>query len=80
MDTLDLVIIAIATVTAIAFKVYLYRRIKHWMDQDLIKGLADGDTDKQQYLESELQRLYLEKTPRKQIHDTLTKLAENYSG
>ena len=80
MDTLDLVIIAIATVTAIAFKVYLYRRIKHWMDQDLIKGLADGDTDKQQYLESELQRLYLEKTPRNQINDTLTKLAENYSG
>ena len=79
MDTLDLVIIAIATITAIAFKVYLYRRIKHWMDQDLIKGLADGDADKRQYLESELQRLYLEKTPRNQIHDILTKLAENYS-
>lgn len=79
MDTLDLVIIAIATLTAIAFKWFLFRRIRGWMDQDLIKGLAAGDSAKLQYLQQEYQRLSAEKLPRNQLHDTLTELAKRYS-
>lgn len=43
MDSLSLFIIAVSVVLAVVFKWYLFRRIRHWIDQDLIKGLAAGD-------------------------------------
>ena len=79
MDMLDIFIIAVATITAIAFKVFLYKRIKTWMDQDLIKGLAEGDSDKHAYLSHELQRLTLDKTPRRILHEALTESAKHYT-
>lgn len=79
MNTLDIFIIIIATATAIAFKVFLYKRIQRWMDQDLIKGLANGDQEKLAYLHREHQRLMSEKTPRKLLHEALTEQAKHYS-
>ncbi len=78
MSTLDLFIIFVATVTAIAFKVYLYKRIQRWMDNDLIKGLAAGDDAKLAFLQTELNRLKSEKTSRNQLHEKLTHLSKNY--
>lgn len=79
MNMLDIFIIVVATATAIAFKVFLYKRIQGWMDQDLIKGLANGDNEKHAYLTSEHQRLIADKTPRKMLHETLTEQAKHYS-
>lgn len=79
MNMLDIFIIVVATVAAIVFKVFLYKRIQRWMDQDLIKGLANGNQEKQSYLSSEHQRLISEKTPRKVLHEILTEQAKHYS-
>ncbi len=79
MDTLDIGIIIIATATAILFKVILFKRIRHWMDQDLIKGLAGSNATKHQFLLKEHRRLLDNKTPRKELHDKLTLAAQNYS-
>ncbi|MGY8869278.1 MAG: hypothetical protein ACKVJE_02455 [Pseudomonadales bacterium] len=79
MDMLDVFIIAVATITAIAFKVFLYKRIQKWMDQDLIKGLAEGNNSKHAYLNHELQRLIVEKTPRRALHEALTESAKHYT-
>jgi len=79
MDALDIGIIIIATAAAVLFKVILFKRIRHWMDQDLIKGLADNDSTKHQFLLKEHQRLLDNKTPRKELHDKLTLAAQNYS-
>lgn len=78
MDLLSIVIILIATLSAILFKLFLFKRIRHWMDQDLIKGLADQDPAKQRYLHEHHQQLLQDKTPRKQIHRKLTEAAQNY--
>lgn len=79
MDMLSIFIIIVATLTAIAFKVFLYKRIQRWMDQDLIKGLADGNSQKHDYLVGEHLRLIKEKTSRKTIHEILIQQAKHYS-
>ncbi len=79
MSMLDIFIIVVATASAIIFKVSLYKRIQRWMDQDLIKGLANGDNEKHSYLSREHQRLISEKTPRKLLHQLLTEHAKHYS-
>lgn len=43
MDNLNLLIIALSVLLALAFKWYLFRRIRNWIDRDLLKGLANGD-------------------------------------
>ncbi|GGO80595.1 hypothetical protein GCM10011348_17620 [Marinobacterium nitratireducens] len=53
MDPTAYLIIAVATATAIAFKWYLYRRIRAWVERDLIRGLANGDSGLQMQLERE---------------------------
>ena len=79
MSPVDIFIIFVATVTAIAFKYYLFKRIQCWMDNDLIKGLADNDSQKLQFLQTELTRLKAQKCKRNQLHEKLTTLAKNYS-
>ena len=79
MNMLDIFIIVVATVAAIVFKVFLYKRIQRWMDEDLIKGLANGNHEKQSYLSREHLRLISEKTPRKVLHEILTEQAKHYS-
>lgn len=78
MDATSLFIIVITTVTAIAFKWFLFKRIRRWMDADLIKGLAQGDPARQAYLQSQLEKLQSEGTPRSQQHQKLEALAAGF--
>ena len=78
MDTLSITIIVIATVTALLFKFILFRKISRWMDQDLIKGLAAGDQEKQAYLTRQLEQMRQDKVKRKVQHQRLTELAQQY--
>ncbi|EAR60497.1 hypothetical protein [Neptuniibacter caesariensis] len=78
MDVTSIFIIVVATVLAIVFKVILYKKIQKWMDQDLIKGLADGNSDKQAFLQQEYQKLIAQKVKRKQYSDRLTELADQF--
>lgn len=80
MDPLSILIILIATLTAVAFKIVLIRKIRHWMDQDLIKGLAGNNGAKLAALQAEYARLQGLKTPRKALHQQLELFAKNYSG
>ena len=78
MDVTSIFIIVVATVLAIVFKVILYKKIQKWIDQDLIKGLADGNSDKQAFLQQEYQKLIAQKVKRKQYSDRLTELADQF--
>ena len=71
MDTTAYIIIFVSTALAIIFKVVLFKRIQHWMDQDLIKGLADGNPSKHE-------ELVENKVKRKHIHQQLTDFAEEF--
>lgn len=78
MDALSIGIIAFATVTALLFKFILYRKITHWMDQDLIKGLAEGSQEKHLYLSEQLTQMKVDKVKRKLQHQQLTELATEF--
>lgn len=77
MSATDLAIIAIATISAIAFKWWLVVRIRRWMDRDLICGLSGGDSDKRQQLQNLYDSLSADKTPRREIHQQLELLAKS---
>jgi len=51
MDTLSLFIIAISVLLAVVFKWFLIRKIRHWMERDLVRQLAAGDPEQQKTLE-----------------------------
>lgn len=51
MDTLSLFIIVISVLLAVVFKWFLIRKIRHWMERDLVRQLAAGDPERQQALE-----------------------------
>ncbi len=78
MDATAIFIIVIATALAIIFKLVIYHRIRGWMDQDLINGLADGDPAKLAYLQAKYQRLKADKVKRKHYHQQLTEFAEQF--
>ncbi|MDO6562519.1 hypothetical protein Q4488_03890 [Amphritea sp. 1_MG-2023] len=78
MDALSIGIILFATVTALLFKFVLYHKICRWMDQDLIKGLAEGDTAKQRFLTQKLTEMKVDKVKRKHQHQRLTQLAIDF--
>ncbi|MCV6612923.1 MAG: hypothetical protein OIF55_19375 [Amphritea sp.] len=78
MDALSIGIIIFATVTALLFKFVLFRKINRWMDQDLIKGLAEGDDAKLEYLTRQLEQMRHDKIKRKEQHQRLTDLAQQY--
>lgn len=78
MDALSIGIIAFATITALLFKFILYRKICNWMDQDLIKGLANGDQEKQIYLNEQLAQMKTDKIKRKLQHQKLTELSAKF--
>lgn len=78
MDSLSIGIIAFATITALLFKFILYRKICNWMDQDLIKGLAEGNQSKQTYLNEQLAQMKKGKVKRKLQHQQLTELAAKF--
>ena len=78
MDATAYFIIFVSTVLAIAFKVILFKRIQKWMDQDLIKGLADGNEDKHIFLMAKYTELQQQKIKRKEYHQHLTDYAEQF--
>jgi len=78
MDATSIIIIVIATVTAIAFKWFLFRRIRRWMDADLVKGLAGDNPAKLTYLQTQLSELQAAGTPRAALHEKLEQLAADF--
>ena len=78
MDALSIGIIVFATVTALLFKFILYRKITNWMDQDLVKGLAEGNQKKHLYLSEQLTQMKADKVQRKLQHQQLTELAAEF--
>lgn len=78
MDATSIFIIVITTITAIAFKWFLFRRIRRWMDADLIKGLAAGNDSKHQYLQEKLAEMQAAGLPRAKQHAALEQLAEGF--
>lgn len=78
MDATSIFIIVISVVLAVAFKLFLFKRIRHWMDQDLMKGLADNNPEKLSFLQNKYQQLLTEKVKRKDYHQHLTSFAEEF--
>lgn len=75
MDSLSLFIIAVSVVLAVAFKWYLFQRIRNWIDQDLIKGLAAGDPVLLERLQRADRELRAQGTKRQHRHRHLEALA-----
>lgn len=78
MDATSIFIIIVATVLAIVFKYVLYKKIQRWIDQDLIKGLAEGNSEKQEFLTQKHQEFVASKVKRKEYHQLLTDLAAQF--
>ncbi|WP_271273944.1 hypothetical protein [Aliamphritea hakodatensis] len=78
MDTTSIVIIIIATLAAIIFKYVLYKKICRWMDNDLAKGLAEGNAEKHSFLQQQLDQMRLDKVNRKEYPARLNELADQY--
>ncbi|WP_428033286.1 hypothetical protein [Amphritea sp.] len=78
MDALSIGIIIFATVTALLFKFIIYHKICNWMDKDLISGLANGDSEKQQFLTAQLNKMKTDKVKRRLQHQRLTELATEF--
>ncbi len=76
MDATAYLIIAVATATAIAFKWYLYRRIRAWVERDLIRGLANGDSTLETRLEQEYASLRQQGLSRRDAQARVQQLAE----
>ncbi len=78
MDALSIFIIVVSVVLAIAFKWFLFSRIQQWMDQDLIRGLSDGNPVKHEYLQQHYSQLRSRKVKRRQLALILTDLAAEF--
>lgn len=76
MDTTTLSIIVISVVLAVVFKWYFYCRIQRWMNEDMIKRLADNNSEKQKMLQQRYQELVQAKFKSKVIEQQLTEYAE----
>jgi hypothetical protein len=77
MDTIGIAIIVISVVLAVLFKVVVMKRIREWVDQDLIRSLANGDSTKLDQLMELEQKLKGQQTPRSERHQQLEQLAES---
>jgi hypothetical protein len=71
MDTTAIFIIVVSTLLAIIFKVVIFKKIRNWMDQDLIRGLAEGNTEKHSFLQDKLMQLKSEGIARKEYQPRL---------
>jgi len=45
MDSLSIVIIVVSLLLAFLFKFVLLKRIREWIDQDLLRSLSSGNPD-----------------------------------
>ncbi|MBV0932181.1 hypothetical protein [Marinobacterium weihaiense] len=77
MDGLSIFIIVVSVVLAIAFKWVLFRKIQHWMDQDLIKQLAGGDDQWLAALQQHHQAMLADGVKREERHRRLQQQADS---
>lgn len=77
MDALSIFIIVVSVVLAVVFKWVLIRKIQHWMDQDLIKQLAGGNSDLHARLHRHHEQLKIEGIKRSERHERLQAFARN---
>ncbi|MBY4677253.1 hypothetical protein [Marinobacterium arenosum] len=78
MDATSIFIIVVSTVLAILFKWVLFRRIRDWMDRDLIRGLAGNNEAKLLYLQEQQAQLKAAGIKRSAQHQQLTELAAQF--
>lgn len=78
MDATAITIIVVSTVLAIVFKVVIFKKIRAWMDQDLVKGLAGDNNDKLMFLQEKLEAMKNDGVARKEFHERLTHLANEF--
>lgn len=76
MDTLSIVIIVTSVVLAVLFKWVLFSKIRRWMDTDLIRQLAQGESELEQRLTHYYQELIKSGVKRREIHDKLQQFAD----
>lgn len=77
MDGLSLFIIAVSVLLAVLFKWILIRKIQGWMERDLIRQLAQGDTEAERRLEQAREEMRTAGIKRAQRQQRLMQLAEN---
>ncbi|MFG0686431.1 hypothetical protein [Pseudomonas sp. WSY_20] len=76
---MDYFIVVVATLAGLGFHVWLYVRMRRWMDRDLALSLAGGDPHKQAYMLQRLQHARQSKMGRKALAQWLAQEAAAYS-
>lgn len=77
MDNLSIFIIVVSIVLAVAFKWVLIRKIRHWMEQDLIRQLAGGDQTRLAQLQQQNTDMQAEGVKRHIRHERLHQSVRN---
>jgi len=75
---MDLAIVLVVSLLAIALHVVLYLVFRRWMDRDLALSLAGDDTDKQRYMLHCLRRAKGEGIRRRELPAWLEREAARY--
>ena len=77
--TLDLAIVALVSVLAIALHVALFVLFRRWMDRDLALSLAGEDPAKRAWMLQRLAQARREGVRRRDLPDWLQQQADRYS-
>lgn len=77
---MDLAIVLVVSLLAIALHVALYLLFRRWMDRDLALSLAGADPEKRAYMLQRLEQARVEKVGRKQLAGWLERQATGYPG
>ena len=77
MDWLAISIIVISVLLAFLFKFVLLKRIREWIDRDLLQNLSSGDATKFEQLSKLDSQLKAEGVSRTVRHQQLEQLAKN---
>lgn len=75
---MDLAIVLVVSLLAIALHVVLYLVFRRWMDRDLALSLAGDDADKQRYMLDCLQRARAEGVRKRELQAWLEREAVRY--
>ena len=74
----DLAIVVVVSVLALALHVVLFIVFRRWMDRDLALSFAGDDPGKRDYMLACLQRAKQERVGRRALPAWLTRAAEEY--
>lgn len=77
---MDYFIIAVATLSALYFHLWLHRRIRRWINRDLAISMAGEDAGKRDYMLEQLQRAEQQKVSKKELQAWLQRAADAYAG